>query len=623
MSRMSQRMLEGWTLVQRHCPRCTTALQRNPLGELSCAACEATVVEEQRQPSPPARAPAHAPAPPASARFLPLALLPLLAAAQPQANAFAQSGFGPTKSNLVLNAVGPATLPSVAWRTAPGAVAGPFASAMALDAAGRLFVGSYNGSASALYAVDTRAAGGLAWTLPVAGNVGGAPAILSDGSVLVATDASKLLRVSPTGAAIWSIASPTASSLIAPAVGADGSVYFGGLNGLLQKFASTGAAATGSPVWSRSIANLAGSPALSPDGSAIYICASGTGTTPPSILHKVSAANGTTLWTSSISTTDVDAYVTATPSANGSVVFFVSNAHLHAVLAATGTQLFPNTAFGIGGHAVGIHGKNSMAPALLPNGNVLLGDTAGISCHSASTGAKVWTFSTTSATIAGGEVSAQPIVDANGNAYFGDATGKVFSLSSAGALRWSLQLPNASKIWASGVLAGDGTLFFATSNPAAIFALRASPSASPSIGAAPSPSPSLSPAGNGPSPSSTPSSSLGAAPSTSASTSPVSSPIGLSSGAGALAAGGGGGGGSIAVLAAAVAGAIAVVLLVCFCAALHVGGILSVPCFILCCPAGRRQSLLSKKASTYETVELTTIAQPALSIRVQRTPARA
>ena len=41
MNRMSQRMLEGWTLVQRHCPRCTTALLRNPLGELACAACEA------------------------------------------------------------------------------------------------------------------------------------------------------------------------------------------------------------------------------------------------------------------------------------------------------------------------------------------------------------------------------------------------------------------------------------------------------------------------------------------------------------------------------------------------------------------------------------------------------
>ena len=553
-------------------------------------------------------------------RFLALALLPLLAAAQPQPGAFAQSGFGQTKSNFVSNAVGPATQPSVAWRTAPGAVSGPFASAMALDAAGRLFVGSYNGSASALYAVDTRAAGALAWTLPVAGNVGGAPAILADGSVLVATDASKLLRVSATGAAIWNIATPTASSLIAPAVAADGSVYFGGLNGLLQKFAS-GAAATSTPVWSRSIANLAGSPALSPDGSAVYVCASGAGTTPPSILHKISATNGSTLWTSSVSVTDVDAYVTPTPSADGSVVFFVSNAHLHGVSAATGAQMFSNVAFGIGAHAVGIHGKNPMAPALLPNGNVLLGDTAGISCHSASTGVKAWTFSTTSSTSAGGEVSGQPIVDASGNIFFGDSTGKIFSLSSIGALRWSLQLPNATKIWASGVLATDGTLFFATSSPAAVFALKAAPSASPSVGAAPSPSPSRSPAGNGPSPSSTPSPSLGAAPSASPSASPASSPIGLSSGAGALAAGSGGGSGSFAVTAAVVAGVIAVVLFVCFCAALHVGGILTVPCFVCCCPAGRRQSSLSKKASSYEVVEVATMAPPALTPqRAQRPP---
>jgi len=264
---------------------------------------------------------------------------------------------------------------------------------------------------------------------------------------------------------------------------------------------------------------------------------------------------------------------------------------------------------------------NLMAPALLPNGNVLYSDLAGISCH-LPTGAVAWTFST--ATSGGGAVSGQPLVDANGDLYFGDSNGRVYSVSGVGALRWSMLLPNnATKIWASGVLAGDGTLFFATSSPAAVFALKAGPSASPSVGAAPSPSPSCSPANNGPSPSTTPSPSFGASPSTSASASPASSPIGLSSGA--LAAGAAGNGfGALATTAVAVAGVIVVALLICFCAALHVGGIMSVPCFLVCCPAGRRQSSISKKGSrSFEVVEVTTMAPPALPQRSQRAPPRA
>ena len=197
-------------------------------------------------------------APPLLAASLLAAAAALPRAAAAAQGGWPQAGFGPTKSSFSALALGPASVPNLLWRAN---VTGPFGSAMALTASGTLLLGTYAGNASALLALSA-ATGATQWSFPVAGNAGAAPAIAADGSIYFASDARALYKLTAGGTLAWSFTSTAPSSLISIAIGPDGAIYYGTLNGLLYKFAAGGASSV--PVWSVPLPNLAGAPSLSP-----------------------------------------------------------------------------------------------------------------------------------------------------------------------------------------------------------------------------------------------------------------------------------------------------------------------------------------------------------------------
>lgn len=166
--------------------------------------------------------------PPLLLLLLVLVVAPPPSAAQPQAGGFPMAGYTPSRT-YVAPFAGPEAAATVAW-SQPLAGAGALGSALALSASGTLFVGSYNGTGSRLFALNTNAGGAVMWSVGAGGNVGGAPAVASDGSVYFSSDAPALHKVSPQGVLLWSFAARGAAGLVAPLLAPDGSIFFGAIS---------------------------------------------------------------------------------------------------------------------------------------------------------------------------------------------------------------------------------------------------------------------------------------------------------------------------------------------------------------------------------------------------------
>jgi outer membrane protein assembly factor BamB len=369
--------------------------------------------------------------PPAGPEGLAAAVWPMLGASPSHASF---SGFrGPDTNTL-------------AWRFNTNA---SIDGGVAIDADGTIFFGSGNGR---FFAVDQT--GRERWSVKNLQAVVGVPALSRRGKVYIATSSGKLYAFdAATGASLWSFhaRSPITTS---PAVGSDGTIYFGTrAKGL---FAVT---PQGARAWSVSVDVEASSPAIGEDGT-IYV-----GTTDARLVAL--APNGSTRWNRVVGSSpgyghhrgghgDKRASIGSPTIGQGRLYVGASDGYVRALDLATGNALW---AFRAG--AAILSGLS-----LGPDGAIYFGaaDKKVYAVLDAGTQGQLrW------AKGLGGTVESTPAVDRTGAVFVGSENGRIYALEPGnGAVRWSFATGRAVQ---SALAIGIGGRVFAGSGDQSMYAI--------------------------------------------------------------------------------------------------------------------------------------------------------
>lgn len=285
-----------------------------------------------------------------------------------------------------------------------------------------------------------------------AGSILSSPAAGPDGTIYVgvevgtstsASASGRLFAIKPDGSKKWS--DPfTAPDWIdsTPAIGADGTIYFGCWNGFLYALRPDG-----TKLWEfKAGAFVASSPAIGTDGT-IYV---GAG----SNLVAVNP-DGTLKW--SFPAAD---WIDSSPAiaADGTIYVGSWDNNLYAVS--------PN---GVEKWRVETGGSIASSPAIAADGTVYVGSRDVRVYAVAPDGALRWSFDT------GDTVEASPVLGADGAIYVASSGGRMFALNRDGTERW--RYPAAAQaalnpIYSSAAVRADGSIVFGSSNNA-LYALRA------------------------------------------------------------------------------------------------------------------------------------------------------
>jgi outer membrane protein assembly factor BamB len=218
-----------------------------------------------------------------------------------------------------------------------------------------------------------------------------------------------------------------------PAVGNDGTIYFGSIDGFVYAVNADGALKWRSPT-SNDI-DLA-TPAIGEDGT-VYIGSTDGG------LYAFNGATGARKWrygaTSSL-------YASPAIGADGTI-YFRDDGTLHALTSgatsATRKWSFP------------LSGGTYSPPAVGSDGTIYVGATGGAFYAVNPDGTQKWKFT------AEGDVYTAPAIGGDGTIYFATLAGKVYALLPSGAPKWSWQLSApANSITSSLALGADGTVYF-------------------------------------------------------------------------------------------------------------------------------------------------------------------
>jgi outer membrane protein assembly factor BamB len=245
---------------------------------------------------------------------------------------------------------------------------------------------------------------------------------------------------------IASAAGPVVSS---PALGDDGTIYFGSHDGRLYAVGRDGA-----PRWSYATGDIIfGSPAVAHDGT-IYIGSD------DDHLYAFPATGGKPRWIHQIgacpqrlgvgpeaSRCDVDAGPTIGPDG----VVYTGGDGIYA-LNPDGTLRWK---FATGGHV-------ASAPAVLSDGTVVAGSQDDLVYAIAPDGTKRWDFRT------GGDVDSAPSIGDDGTIYVGSDDRKLYALGPDGTLRWAFT--TGGDVRASAAI-GNGTIYVGSFD-AQLYAIR-------------------------------------------------------------------------------------------------------------------------------------------------------
>ncbi|HVS52537.1 MAG TPA: PQQ-binding-like beta-propeller repeat protein [Opitutaceae bacterium] len=245
------------------------------------------------------------------------------------------------------------------------------------------------------------------WQFATGGEITSSPAVGSDGSIYFGSQDNYAYALNPDGSTKWSLSRGGTGDEVdgsTPAVGADGNVYVESLDGYVYAFS----ASSGSRRWRYlTTSALSTSPAIGADGT-IYVKDDNT-------LYALTNASTTALkkW------------------------------------------------------SVAIHGATYSSPALATDGTIYVGGDAHSFYAIDSTGATKWTFT------ADDDVYTTPAIGADGTVYFATLAGTVYALNPDGTTKWTWTIADHSSITSSLALAPDGTLYFGAYDHK-LHALRAS-----------------------------------------------------------------------------------------------------------------------------------------------------
>lgn len=263
-----------------------------------------------------------------------------------------------------------------------------------------------------------------------AGPVNSTPAIGADGSLYFGAEDNRVYAVLPNGTNRWQF-STGGKVWSSPALGADETVYFGSLDG--QVYAVTPA---GQKAWSfKTGGQIYASPAVGADGS-LYITSMDQG------LYAL-GPDGTKRWTF---TAGGSIFSSPSIAADGTIYFGSRDKKLYAVSSAgTNQWTFPT------GDWV------DATPAIGPDGTVYVGSRDSLLYAINPDGTKRWTFHGTAS------FYASAAVGLDGRIYAADSAGQVFALQSDGTLLWQTNVTDQVS-YASVAVAADGTVFVGSQN---------------------------------------------------------------------------------------------------------------------------------------------------------------
>ena len=274
------------------------------------------------------------------------------------------------------------------------------------------------------------------WVFQTGGVIVSVPAIGSDGTVYAGSLDGKLYALTPGGAQKWAFdaASPINSS---PAIGADGTVYFGADDGKIHAVDGvTGLEKAGSWPYPTGGA-VRSSPAIGPDG-VVYA---------GSDIGKVYAINpdGTWKWENYLIQVSTDVHSSPALSADTVYVGAASN-FLYALNMADGTLKWTYDPVG----------PVNSSPALDAAGNVYFGEAGG-SVYSIPPGGGVgvenWFFDSPGLDA----FDSSPVIDAAGVVYIGSLDSSLYAIYGGGLEKWSFL--TGAAIRSSPALGADGTVF--------------------------------------------------------------------------------------------------------------------------------------------------------------------
>ncbi len=226
-----------------------------------------------------------------------------------------------------------------------------------------------------------------------------------------------------------------------PAVGPDGTVYFGCYDGNLYALNGANAALK----WKRRLGDFVNSsPSLNADGTIIYIGSGGLSSNDDvsgdNGLQAVRSSDGTPLWTFK-----TKSYVESTPaiSGDGTLYFGSADGYIYAVDSGGSLKWRCLTASSV-----------SSSPAIGADGTVYIGSYDGyLYALSPEDGGIKWRFD------AGDVVHASPALGPDGTVYFGALTKNFYALNPDGSQRWS-PFSTGNLIFSSAAVRSDGVVIF-------------------------------------------------------------------------------------------------------------------------------------------------------------------
>ncbi len=318
----------------------------------------------------------------------------------------------------------------------------------------RRFLGFLIGFAVTLSSAQGQADGTLKWAFTTLssttpGAILSSPALGADGTVYFGVQAGttqadasgRVIALTPAGAVKWSVTLPDWVDAT-PAIGADGTIYVGCWDGKLYAFAPDG-----TKVWEYLAGGyIASSPAVGGDGT-IYVGAGDFN------LHAVNP-DGTRKWI--YPTAD---WVDGSPAVGVDGTVYVG----------AGQTFYAIGADGIGQWHATLQGGVVGAAAIAADGTIYVGARDKKVYAFASNGSLLWFFET------GDSVEASPVLGADGAIYIGSLDGRFYALGRDGQEKWRYPRagqPALSGIYSTAAVRADGSVVFGSTDNA-VFALSA------------------------------------------------------------------------------------------------------------------------------------------------------
>ena len=280
------------------------------------------------------------------------------------------------------------------------------------------------------------------WQFPTGYGITTTPAVGSDGTVFVASLDGSLYAVNPDGSPKWSFASGGYFDNASPAIGTNGTVVVGASDGTLYAVNSV----TGALVWKFAAASqIITSAALGADGTA-YVHDDLS-------LYAVTAS-GTKKWQSAL---DGHSYSSPVVGTNGDI--YVGTPEGLQVFDANGNLVA----------TVSTPTPIDVTPALDADGTVYVGTVGGDAYAVHPDGTQKWHVS-----LAFGEgFTCSPVISPSGAVCMASGSGSIYELSPAdGSTLATVDLPAGDTLSAP-VVAGDGTLYAATSDFSTAYSIYA------------------------------------------------------------------------------------------------------------------------------------------------------